>query len=135
MGDKKDRGRFTIKFNENDPAHETVIGILEQQGPRQKAQFIANAVLHYIHCRETPDIAVPCFQRPDKTAIEAIVMEILRQQGMKKTETEGEHLICLTEKKGVMAPAQSECYQSDLQTLDDDMRDLIASTMLAFRSD
>ncbi len=30
MGDKKNRGRFTIKFNENDPAHEKVIGILEQ---------------------------------------------------------------------------------------------------------
>lgn len=134
MGDKKNRGRFTIKFNENDPAHEKVIGILEQQGPRQKAQFIANAILHYIHCRETPDIAVPCFQQPDKAAIKAIVMEILRQQGMKNTEIEGKHLICSTEEKGAMAPAQSERHLSDIQTMDDDVRELIASTMLAFRN-
>lgn len=58
MAAKKDRERFTIKFNENDPAHRKVIEILESQGAHSKAPFIVNAILHYIHCPETPDIPV-----------------------------------------------------------------------------
>ena len=56
MKEKKDRERFSIKFNENDPAHEAVIRLLEKQGPHSKAQFIVNAVLHYVNCKEAPDI-------------------------------------------------------------------------------
>ena len=59
MGGKKDRERFSIKFNENDPAHDAVIRLLEKQGAHSKAQFLVNAVLHYINCPETPDIAIP----------------------------------------------------------------------------
>lgn len=38
MGEKKERGRFTLRFNEGDPIHETAIGLLELQSPRTKAQ-------------------------------------------------------------------------------------------------
>ncbi len=79
MKEKKDRERFSIKFNENDPAHEAVIRLLEKQGPHSKAQFIVNAVLHYINCPETPDVAAP--RAVDRAAIEEIVAEILGGQG------------------------------------------------------
>ena len=59
MKEKKDRERFSIKFNENDPAHDAVIRLLEKQGPHSKAQFIVNAVLHYVNCSETPDASLP----------------------------------------------------------------------------
>lgn len=36
MGEKKERGRFTLRFNEGDPIHETAIGLLELQSPRTK---------------------------------------------------------------------------------------------------
>ena len=36
MGEKKERGRFTLRFNEGDPIHETAIGLLELQSPAQK---------------------------------------------------------------------------------------------------
>ena len=75
MGGKKNRERFSIKFNENDPAHDAVIRLLEKQGPHSKAQFIVNAILHYINCPETPDIAVP--QAVDRATLEEIVTEIL----------------------------------------------------------
>ena len=75
MGGKKDRERFSIKFNENDPAHDAVIRLLEKQGPRSKAQFLVNAILHYINCPETPDIAIP--QTIDRAVIEEIIAEIL----------------------------------------------------------
>ena len=78
MAAKKDRERFTIKFNENDPAHRKVIEILERQGAHSKAPFIVNAILHYIHCPETPDIPVSWLM--DKGAIEEMIRGILKEQ-------------------------------------------------------
>lgn len=85
MAGKKDRERFTIKFNENDPAHRKVIEILESQGAHSKAPFIVNAILHYIHCPETPDIPVSWLM--DKGAIEEMVRGILKEQASEATET------------------------------------------------
>lgn len=135
MGEKKDRGRFTIKFNENDPAHETVISILEQQGPRQKARFLVNAVLHYIHCPETPDISISSFQPPDKEIIEKIVLEILRQQGIEKagTEIEKEVPSSRKEEEVFISSAKSQHQSTDSPGMDDEMMALIANTMSAFR--
>lgn len=77
--EKKDRGRFSIKFNENDPAHQMVIDILERQGSRKKAQFIVNAVLHYVNCTKVPDISVSPVSA-DKEYIETIIRDILENQ-------------------------------------------------------
>lgn len=43
---KKDPGKFTVRFNLCDPQQRQAAELLNQQG-RSKAQFIANAVLHY----------------------------------------------------------------------------------------
>lgn len=77
MAGKKEPGKFTIKFNILDPAHRQVIDTLEPMG-RTKAQFIANAVLHYLHCSQTPDIPQPA--TTDYTAVEAIVRRILENR-------------------------------------------------------
>lgn len=77
MAGKKEPGKFTIKFNVMDPAHRQVIDTLEPMG-RTKAQFIANAVLHYLHCPQTPDIPQPV--STDYTAVEAIVRRILAER-------------------------------------------------------
>lgn len=77
MAGKKEPGKFTIKFNVMDPAHRQVIDTLEPMG-RTKAQFIANAVLHYLHCPQTPDIPQPT--PTDYTAVEAIVRRILEER-------------------------------------------------------
>ncbi|MCM1344959.1 MAG: hypothetical protein NC246_14140, partial [Muribaculaceae bacterium] len=78
MEEKKNRERFSIKFNENDPAHAAVIRLLEKQGAHSKAQFIVNAVLHYVNCPKAPDISLP--QAADRASIERIVMEILHSR-------------------------------------------------------
>ena len=77
MSEKKEPGKFTIKFNIMDPAHRQVINALEPMG-RTKAQFIANAVLHYLHCSQTPDIPHPA--SADYIAVEAIVRRILDER-------------------------------------------------------
>lgn len=46
MDGKKDPGKFTVRFNLCDPQQRQAAELLNQQG-RSKAQFIANAVLHY----------------------------------------------------------------------------------------
>ena len=55
MAEKKSLYRFTIGFNPGDPSHRQVAELLNRQG-RRKAQFLVNAILHYIHCPETPEI-------------------------------------------------------------------------------
>lgn len=133
MGKKKDRERFSIKFNENDPSHETVIGILEQQGPRQKAQFIANAVLHYIHCPETPDIAIP--QTVDRAAIEEIVAEILgRKETGKKTERRSDIRKEYAPESETVKPVKNRDGEQTPKEMNEATLALIADTMSAFRS-
>lgn len=133
MGKKKDRERFSIKFNENDPSHETVIGILEQQGPRQKAQFIANAVLHYIHCPETPDITIP--QTVDRAAIEEIVAEILgRKETGKKTERRPDIRKEYAAESETVKPVKNRDGEQPPKEMNEATLALIADTMSAFRS-
>lgn len=77
MADKKDLCRFTVQFNASDPCHQQTVEILNQQG-RRKAQFIVNAVMHYLHCPETPDIPQPV--PTDTAVIESIVRRVLNER-------------------------------------------------------
>lgn len=78
---KKDIYKFTIQFNSGDPQHQQTAEILNQQG-RRKAQFLVNAVLHYLHCSETPDIPQPA--PIDTDAIETIVRRIMMEEQTEK---------------------------------------------------
>lgn len=74
MTDKKDPGKFTVRFNVCDPQHRAVIDLLNQQG-RNKAQFLANAVLHYINCTETQEVRSTAI--PDKETLEKLILGVL----------------------------------------------------------
>lgn len=74
MGEKKDTFRFTVQFNAGDPGHRQTAAILNEQG-RRKAQFLVNAVLHYINCPESPEAAAP--SPLDRQEVERLVREIL----------------------------------------------------------
>lgn len=77
MTEKKDPGKFTVRFNISDPQQRTVIELLNQQG-RYKAQFLTNAVLHYVRGSEIPDRQrVPTV---DSGEIERIVRSVLAGQ-------------------------------------------------------
>ena len=80
MADKKDPGKFTVRFNIHDPQHQTVVALLNQQG-RNKAQFLASAVLHYINCKETPSLQVPPV---DPETLEKIIVSILEKRDKQK---------------------------------------------------
>lgn len=126
MADKKNPGRFTIQFNHGDPKQQSVAELLEQQG-RHKAQFITNAVLHYINCPETPETAPP--QTVDKALLEKLVLEILERQGSKATMPV-ENL----QVQGQSAPETNSEIPSELEKLfGKDGLSAITSTLSAFQ--
>ena len=134
MADKKDRGRFTIKFNENDPSHAAVIELLEKQGSHSKAQFIANAILHYVRDTKLPE-STPV-QALDRAVIEEIVLEILKKQdaGVHRVEKEKKTII-REKKRSRQVPEESadKVEQGNAESVDASMFALIADTMSAFR--
>ena len=132
MKEKKDRERFSIKFNENDPAHDAVIRLLEKQGPHRKAQFIVNAVLHYIHCSETPDVSLP--RAVDRADIEQIVAEILGRARMMKQSGLGAGVKAdhMAEQETVKTGQKRDGEQPQNE-MDQATMSLIADTMSAFR--
>ena len=142
MAQKKDRSRFTIKFRESDPAHDMTIRILEKQGQRNIAPFLVNSVLHYVQCSETPDMSHMLVENPqpvmDKTEIEDMVKEILRQQGIIKEEQKPESgtfpfmdiKMIRDIKDGVLKESNEK-----QKVVNDDMRAMIARTLSSFRNE
>ena len=79
MAVKKDPFRFTVLFNPDDPIHQQTVAVLNRQG-RRKAQFIANAVMHYLNCNETPPMQAPTPSAVDKETILAVVAQYLKER-------------------------------------------------------
>ena len=129
MVEKKDLGKFTIGLNENDPAHQQVIELLNRQG-RRKGQFIVNAVLHYIHCAETPDIPQAAPLAVDKRMIEEVVLRILKEQ--KKTNPVSGVQQEVSQRKD--SEPESLQMETAEEVLEKDRIATIANTLAAFRN-
>lgn len=123
---KKDPYKFTIQFNGGDPSHRQIAEMLNQQG-RKKAQFIVNAVMHYIHCSETPHIPEPVIS--DAEMIEKVVLRILEEQ--EKKNDKQENRIETVEKR----PIKSEeiDFGDTAEILGEDGVTAIAKTIASFR--
>ena len=46
MAAKKERGRFSLRFNISDPIHLATVELLEKQPDHGKAQYIALSLIH-----------------------------------------------------------------------------------------
>ena len=73
---KKDRGRFTVRFDMENPDHVRAVECLERQRDRGKAQYLADAILCY------EKAATKSFQQTDRALIEQIVQEYLEKQSI-----------------------------------------------------
>ena len=71
---KKDRGRFTVRFDMENPDHARAVEYLERQRDRGKAQYLADAILYYEKAETNS------FPQVDRTLIEQIVQEYLEKQ-------------------------------------------------------
>lgn len=128
MFEKKDPGKFTVRFNAADPQQRTVIELLNQQG-RYKAQFLTSAILHYVHCPETPDILGVSAVGSEE--IERIVRSVLAQRQtvpVQKSEQEA-----AAETLQPREPLDSQPPKRS-STSEDADREAIFKTLDAFRS-
>ena len=145
MAQKKDRSRFSIKFRENDPAHERTICILESQGQRNIAPFLVNAVLHYVQCTETPDMSHMLAEKAqtlmDKNVVEDIVKEILMHEGIIKAGIQKVEDVQVIAETNLMEDMQKRKKEIPVESIksqnsvNDDMREMIARTLSAFRNE
>ena len=78
MLDKKSNTKFTIQFKRKDPAHIQVAEILNQQERGNKAQYIVDAVMHYVNSGGAREAQLPRSGPLDEEQIEAIVNRILQ---------------------------------------------------------
>lgn len=74
MAGKIQPGRFTLRFNLNDPQQQAAAEILNRMG-RQKAQFIAQALLHYTECKSLPQTAAQAVL--DEHTLEQAILSVL----------------------------------------------------------
>lgn len=141
MAAKKERGRFSLRFNISDPIHLATVELLEKQPDHGKAQYIANAVVFYdTHFADDPQPLRAAAPAIDRAAIEAIVREILRQEARDSEKPAGAPAACPVEET-TTAPAPQERtlepeYAPELgeePEADDAILGLISSTMEAFR--
>lgn len=128
MAAKKDPYKFTIQFNPADPTHLQTADLLNRQG-RRKAQFLVNAVMHYIHCSQTPDI--PQAPPVDTSLIEAVVRKILKEQNEgAQLKRAGKH-----HSPTEQVPEDDFSFDEAADALGADGLAAIANTMAMFRRD
>ena len=95
MATKKERGRFSLRFNISDPIHLATVELLEKQPDHGKAQYIANAVAFYdTHFADDPQPLRAAAPAIDRAAIEAIVREILLQETRHSEKPAGTPAAC-----------------------------------------
>ena len=138
---KKERGRFSLRFNGNDPVQRTAIELLEQQPPHSKSQYIANALVYYnTHYANDPKpLKVPVI---DRTAIEAIVLEIMQRRAQNRLPINGRSEVTSVKATDVQDVQKLQLKEEisalgdtlENQKVDEVTRILIENAMTAFRS-
>lgn len=127
MADKKSPGRFTLNFNVEDPKQMAAVSILNRQG-RTKAQFITDAILHYMNCPESPAMDIPPPQM-DEERIRQIVRSLLQEQASPRLQAPPPST------QGEPAPAEGAPASIDIAgdtPFDENQLAAIAKTMAAF---
>ena len=141
MAVKKERGRFSLRFNISDPIHLATVELLEKQPDHGKAQYIANAVVFYdTHFADDPQPVRAAAPAIDRAAIEAIVREILLQETRHSEKPAAAPAAC-PDAETTTAPVPQERtpepeYAPELEEAseaDAAILGLISSTMEAFR--
>ncbi len=113
MDGKKDPGKFTFRFNLCDPRQRRAAELLNRQG-RSKAQFIANAMLHYVDSQPSASQGGPAM---DSEQLRLLVEDILAQRQSQPQQA---------------APAPPAA-PADNDPLNDTERHMIFETLNAFK--
>ena len=124
MAAKKERGRFSLRFNIGDPVQRAAVELLELQPPHSKSQYIANAITYYnANFADDPQPLKAMAPVIDRAAIEAI-----RRPPRSTLFPYTTLFRSVQAQKPEYIPEVGEAPE-----IDDVTRNLIASTMAAFR--
>ena len=127
MADKMQPGRFTLRFNMNDPQQQAAEEILNRLG-RQKAQFIAQALAHYTECKCHPQVEHQAAW--DEHALEQAILSVLSRHpefmlsGQGGEATEGQEALLTEQAEGPSS------VQNDFMT--EEGLNAISKTLSAF---
>jgi len=80
MHGKKSDTKFTIQFSHKNPSHIQVAEILNQQARGNKAQYIVDAVLHYVNSGGAREAQLPRSGLLDEKQVETIVNRMLQDR-------------------------------------------------------
>ena len=130
MTDKKLSTKFTIQFNRDNLTHLQAVELLNRQNQRRKAQYIANAILHYESCPEAQVVNRP--GQIDEKSIETIVNRILKDKGYSfsaKSTTSSCDIQAETPPQDVEVIDFDEC----VETFDEEGLQAIANTLEMFK--
>lgn len=111
--DKRNRFRFTLQFNQNDPNHERAVNILNRQG-KSISQFIASAVLHYVDCNKQPIDS----SKYTEEMIKLVVKQTLEEVGKRSSEGASPlpmHSPSSRQQSQAGKPSEPSCSTSDEQ--------------------
>jgi len=129
--EKRNIGRFCIQFNNADPRHLQVVELLEAQG-RRKAQFIAEAVLHYINYSGSQE----GYTQQDTDALKRTVEKIVREYLKAKPDASAAEAPVISPQYVVESPAdESMPGIGQGGEIDDDLLASIRESVSALRGD
>ena len=114
MDAKKDPGKFTLRFCMSDPRQKRAVDELNAQG-RLKAQFLTNAILHYVGAENSSGV-------PSRAELEAIVRAMLEENARKSRDA-----------AQLPAGHERECSTDADAFLTEENLSAIAGTLKAFR--
>lgn len=129
MADKMQPGRFTLRFNMNDPQQQAAVEILNRMG-RQKAQFIAQALTHYTECKCHPQVETPAAW--DERALERAILSVLARHPEFMSPRQGDDAVEVQDSLQVEQTEEPSSVQDSL--LAENSLISISKTLAAFRN-
>lgn len=129
MADKMQPGRFTLRFNMNDPQQQAAAEILNRMG-RQKAQFIAQALTHYTECKCHPQAESQTVW--DERTLERAILSVLSRHPEFISSVQGEEATEVQENLRVEQAEEPSSAQNGFMT--EEGLSAISKTLSAFRN-
>jgi len=135
MISKKAHTRFTVQFNQTDPSHLKVADILNNQKKHGKAQYIVDAVIHYIGC----GLAEPATHqiKLDEKQIELIVKRLLQDMNVCTTDnkpaTNNQLDLHSQSQPQIADKITLDCATREMDALDKKSIKAVANALVSFR--
>lgn len=129
MSDKMQPGKFTLRFNMNDPQQQAAADYLNRMG-RQKAPFLARAIVHYMECQETPQIKSAAVL-DEHTLEQAILTVLTKHPSLMRPDASPEKPVELQETPKTERPEGEPPVWDDVMS--EEGLSAITKTLAAFR--